>query len=105
MTKPLTQPPTETLMIELCNLLRQVLERGADVAISKRVEELLMELEQIRMAMERHARSLDALVPRTLDYEYIEKRQDALETKLATIDTNVGWICQILGQPAFQKVS
>jgi len=103
MTKPPTQPPTEALMLELCNLLRQVLERGADVAISKKVEELLMELERIRIAMERHATSLDALLPRMLACKEIEDRQGALETKLATIDTNVSWICQILGQPAFQE--
>ena len=105
MTKPPTQPPTEALMLELCNLLRQVLERGADVAISKKVEELLKELERIRIAMERHATSLNALVPRILACEDIGECQGALEKKLATIDTNVGWICQILGQPAFHEES
>ena len=105
MIKPPTQPPTEALMIELCNLLRQVLERGADVAIAKRVEELLMELERIRIAMERHATSLDALLARMRACEEIEDRQKALETKLAMIDTNVGWNCRTLGQPAFQEES
>ena len=94
---------SQELMEELCDLLRQVLGKGADAAVSTRIEELLSELSRIRAAMEVHARALERLLPGITEVDTLRAHQISLEQRLSKIDKNTSWICHALGQAAFRE--
>lgn len=99
-TKPASM---EALMEELCDLLRQVLGRGADAQSSARINELLSEIGRIRVAMERQTENLEALRPGLSAFEAMSTRLENVEENQQRMLSSIEWICQTLGHPAFHE--
>ncbi|SHK21848.1 hypothetical protein SAMN05444404_3496 [Ruegeria lacuscaerulensis ITI-1157] len=99
-TKPASM---EALMEELCDLLRQVLGRGADAQSSARINELLSEIGRIRVAMERQTENLEAIRPGLSAFEAMSTRLENVEKNQQQMLSAVEWFCRTLGHPAFHE--
>ncbi len=99
------QQMTIRLMEELCQLLRDALAKEGSGQLEAKLDELMSDFTAIRTSMERHAKSMEALVPRANAMGELQKTQlqimEALENQASAISS----IQEQLGLPIFDDLT
>ena len=88
------------LMMDLCDLLRQVLEQQNGEELEGTLKDLLNELNSIQKLMERQTVAVEAILPGTKLIEELRMIQTAQSDDLQSIRTDMSWLRRAMEQPS-----
>ena len=88
------------LMLDLCDLLRQVLEQQNGEELEGTLKDLLNELNSIQKLMERQTIAVEAILPGAKLIDELFTIQTAQSDDLQSIRTDMSWLRRAMEQPS-----
>ena len=88
------------LILELCDLLRQVLGQQSGQGLEETLKELLSEFSSIRVMMERQTLAVETALPKINVIEELIHAQNSLAQNFQSTRTDINWIRNQMERPS-----